>query len=570
MLFSKATVAELHTTNEAEAAVCKHNANFDVDYVIIYRYDHASIEPQQAEANFSKLIHALANAGLYSTVREGTNSTLLVFVKANKRRLIEEVYYSRYVQLQFWGRIFIHIFETNHYFCRVKDWLYGICHTASETESLESISSSSLTDAEKLRNVYHLIVHPVIDGGAGITPNRDEWEAVESIFPLRDYASSESWLANWIALVRKVFILDFLASLLPILIIAFVYLPFGSVVLSQLDSLKSLGYFENSFGVDIASFIKIVKDFVGNSEHLKSEIVQFAIIGQIVNLINEMVIPFLKGKGGILSLGFSRKKKLRREVCPALNDSPEEANFLSKVRQEAQLDKSSTHTNSNVLCDQFSSLSLLSCIWPLTAVFFLLGDWLELRSDALKICHEMKRPIPCRFDSFGPWRHLLSIIAGFSILCSAALIHLFSNYKLNIETTPWSIQTTNLLLALVISETLYLFTRFLIRIVLGHIESSGLKRNHNDQYLLRKCLLEESFASGVEVDEAIKNMEADLEMEKKGENGSDKFWLGQGVLRDTIRNGVAIFARGNQKSNYKKSFPRPTRIPTTPSFKLRQ
>lgn len=90
--------------------------NFDVSYIISYRYPHTSIlTPSLASStlstNFSSLIYALANAGLYSTIREGVrgsrDSTVLVFVRANKRRLVEEVYYSRYVRFYFPNPVFL-------------------------------------------------------------------------------------------------------------------------------------------------------------------------------------------------------------------------------------------------------------------------------------------------------------------------------------------------------------------------------------------------------------------------------------------------------------------------------
>lgn len=52
---------------------------------------------------------------------------------------------------------------------------------------------------------------------------------------------------------------------------------------------------------------------------------------------------------------------------------------------------------------QFGYLTLFSPVWPLASVSFLINNWIELRSDAVKICVEMKRPVPHRADSIGPW-----------------------------------------------------------------------------------------------------------------------------------------------------------------------
>ena len=51
--------------------------------------------------------------------------------------------------------------------------------------------------AERLRILYQLIVNPINDGGAGITPKQGEWESVESIFALHDHAANRAWISKW-------------------------------------------------------------------------------------------------------------------------------------------------------------------------------------------------------------------------------------------------------------------------------------------------------------------------------------------------------------------------------------
>lgn len=89
------------------------NNNLDVDYVIVYSYsDTASklgpevhspygkanfmiIDEDYAQANFATLIEDLHKAGLDTEVRNGTDSSIFVFVRANETRLLREVYRSR-------------------------------------------------------------------------------------------------------------------------------------------------------------------------------------------------------------------------------------------------------------------------------------------------------------------------------------------------------------------------------------------------------------------------------------------------------------------------------------------
>lgn len=86
------------------------HANFDVDYVITYRFHDTSkvarslnkssltLRTAKAEASggFQDLVQALARVGLAIEVRNGENCSLLVFVKiATDERLNNAVYRSR-------------------------------------------------------------------------------------------------------------------------------------------------------------------------------------------------------------------------------------------------------------------------------------------------------------------------------------------------------------------------------------------------------------------------------------------------------------------------------------------
>ena len=76
----------------------------------------------------------------------------------------------------------------------MKDWLYGVRSSAPEKGEQ---STTTLTQAERLRNVYYIITRPPSDEGAGITAGKGEWTAVESIFPLHDHEFNKAWIKNW-------------------------------------------------------------------------------------------------------------------------------------------------------------------------------------------------------------------------------------------------------------------------------------------------------------------------------------------------------------------------------------
>lgn len=74
---------------------------------------------------------------------------------------------------------------------------------------------------------------------------------------------------------------------------------------------------------------------------------------------------------------------------------------------------------------QFGYVVIWAIVWPLAPVFALINNYFELRSDALKICQHVRRPIGPRVESIGTWLDTLSIISWLGAWTSATLIALF-------------------------------------------------------------------------------------------------------------------------------------------------
>ena len=55
----------------------------------------------------------------------------------------------------------------------------------------------------------------------------------------------------------------------------------------------------------------------------------------------------------------------------------------------------------------------------------LTNNWFELRSDAFKIAKHVRRPIPARTDTIGPWLDTLQFLAWLAFLTNSALVYLF-------------------------------------------------------------------------------------------------------------------------------------------------
>ncbi|OJJ33460.1 hypothetical protein ASPWEDRAFT_30534 [Aspergillus wentii DTO 134E9] len=147
----------------AKSAV-EHNNH--VDYVISYSFQ----DGPQATEQLELLLRKLSEVGLQTEVRQGDESSLLVFIRASDKSLRRAVYRSR-----------------------VRDWLYGLRNTEPEPSG----TAEPQTEAERLRAINHMITVPKEEGGAGITPNHGDWKNVVALFPLHDEEINKRCLRDW-------------------------------------------------------------------------------------------------------------------------------------------------------------------------------------------------------------------------------------------------------------------------------------------------------------------------------------------------------------------------------------
>ena len=124
----------------------------------------------------------MTRVGLATEVRNGDLGSLLVFVKMMSTEFLgQQVYRSR-----------------------LQDWLQGIRISGPNSDIAKALDEEPVTEAERLRLVYHLISRPENEGGAGITNTSAKWKFVADVFPLHDQAFNRSWIQKW----SKKYLLD--------------------------------------------------------------------------------------------------------------------------------------------------------------------------------------------------------------------------------------------------------------------------------------------------------------------------------------------------------------------------
>jgi hypothetical protein len=232
------------------------------------------------------------------------------------------------------------------------------------------------------------------------------------------------------------------------------------------------------------------QEFHVNPHRLKTQMVYFAVTAQIVNVALEFVVPYVKRI--VFKKVENTQAKRADKDGDSIQDVPEEHKFLQRVRDEAKLEVYDVAVDYREMVVQFGYLSLFSAVWPLTPLSFLVNNWIELRSDAMKIAMGSQRPIPWRSDSIGPWLNALGFLSWAGSLVSPAIVFLFSGDSEGPGGDPSNVHVAGLLTTILFAEHIYLGVQFVVRYVLSQLDSPGLQKERAERFAMRKQLLEET------------------------------------------------------------------------------
>lgn len=297
-------------------------------------------------------------------------------------------------------------------------------------------------------------------------------------------------LTNWenheteddfeVSYTQKQFVLQFLLSFMPLFLTSYIYLPFGYRIVPHLDFIRTSLSQKN---------ISIAQDFEINSLRLHQQMVYFSVTAQVVNLCMETVVPYIQ------RIVFSKAKQMAsKEILH--DDDPNEAKFLSQLRAQVALPEYNVQEDYRQLIVQFGGV-LFSPVWPLATVAALINNWVQLRGDAVKICMDTRRPVPCRAESIGPWLDTLTFLAWLSSITTSSIIAMFStmgkgHISVVAHTSLVSIRPWVLFAVVLLSEHFYFIASVLIEAIVESIPTKEVSLSRRNRYLLRKRVLSEN------------------------------------------------------------------------------
>jgi anoctamin-10 len=283
------------------------------------------------------------------------------------------------------------------------------------------------------------------------------------------------------SLTQKIFALNFITNYLPIFLVAFIYVPFGPIIIPQLQVLLHRNF-------DMPKTSKL--HFESDPNKLRNEVIALTVTGQISSALGELLVPYIKSR---LKEWWRKRQQFKRTQSFRLtHDEPEEEYFLGRARKQAMLPSYNVHEDISEMVIQFGYLALFSPVWPLIPIGFLINNWFELRSDFLKICIEHQRPAPVRSDGLGPWVGSLEALTWLGSISTAAIVHLFGTHNHALGFIQNSMgKWYSLPITVFISEHLFMALRAGVRFALHKIGSKQMRKERTEQYAERKKHLDE-------------------------------------------------------------------------------
>lgn len=355
------------------------------------------------------------------------------------------------------------------------------------------------------------------------------------------------------SLTAKRFSLSFIANYLPILLTAFVYIPLGRVIIPHLEH-----YIRQILGSTAAQYFT-PGSLNFNGDRLRDEVIALTTVGLLSDMFEESVKPFLVDKFQMWYRDWRSARAPQESLSTITPDDPGEHMFLESIRHQSTLEQYNVQDDISEMAIQFGYLALFAPIWPLLALGFLINNWIELRSDFLKLCVQQQRPPPIRTEGIGQtWLSALDGLAWMGSITAAAFVYMYGGDEVA-DFTYTSSSWLGLLVIIFLSEHIYLVVRSVVRVVLKHIVSSEhLRREKETRYAFRKKYLDSlDLESRVAQDVKSDPLE-EIEMIKRRESrlaDPDAFWKKQaefGASENAIVSLVTSIAAQGTASFHKQ------------------
>ncbi|KAL0968244.1 hypothetical protein UPYG_G00264250 [Umbra pygmaea] len=177
---------------------------------------------------------------------------------------------------------------------------------------------------------------------------------------------------------------------------------------------------------------------------LRKRLASLLIVTQLVNQCTEVLVPF------IVDCFVKATQKKQQE------DDPE----VDKLRAQNLPCFPGLFSEYIELLVQFGYLSLFSCVYPLTAVFLLINNVMEIRGDSYKICKLFRKPFSAPVSDIGVWQTAFEVLSFVSVMSNCWLLLL--SPRVQEFCLEGGISSTNILLFAILVEHVLILVKMIL------------------------------------------------------------------------------------------------------------
>ncbi|XP_043472779.1 anoctamin-8 isoform X2 [Leptopilina heterotoma] len=340
-----------------------------------------------------------------------------------------------------------------------------------------------------------------------------------------------------------------------------------AVWLNDIENYRLDSEYENHLIYKVAlfqfvnSFLSLfyIAFYIQDQEKLKEQLAALLIARQIIGNLKESAIPYLIEQLRLARMSFKMfgalsptdtKESLVKEseedhqISPNDETDEKEKKELRKGKQprnvcQAELESSLYrvgHPTNTLLSDfafkydgafsehlemlsQLGYVCLFSSAFPLAALAALLGNLLELRGDAFKLCFVLQRPFGRRVPNIGTWQNAMEAMSLIAILVNCGLISLSGQVQ---RMFP-EMSATQTILLIVALEHIMIAIRFIIISAVPDIPSWVATEMAKVEFLRREAA--QKLSSTPSSDHNSPTVIGRFVVSPTGDNGEEKFEL---------------------------------------------
>ncbi|EDO38807.1 predicted protein [Nematostella vectensis] len=165
--------------------------------------------------------------------------------------------------------------------------------------------------------------------------------------------------------------------------------------------------------------------YIQDLTRLKNTLGALLITKQVVGNVKEALVPFVKQKVKEWKMKKQAAKAKKEKEEKGEKDKPSELD--TPLMHQAEIESNmpeyeDTFEDYLEMFIQFGYVVLFSSAFPLAALCALANNVIEIRSDAFKLCTNLRRPFGERVENIGTWQDAMEVMGVVAVMVNLALL----------------------------------------------------------------------------------------------------------------------------------------------------